>query len=264
MSAAGRTWQAETMAKISTHTMGTPVWADLNVETTEDRERLMGFFTALFGWSWDVNGPDMGHYSIATHDGAAVMGIGQGPGGAGVPTVYFGVRDIAAAVSLATAAGGTEVMGPMEVPETGHMAIVLDPTGAPLGLWQATNFKGFGAMYEPNAPGWFDHASSDYVTAAWYYSTLTGHATRNIGAGGLVLVDGENMFASLSPQAPGMPGGWSPIFVVESLERTRAVAIEQGATVVVEEQEVPGSAISVLLEPVTRHAVTVMRAGAQP
>ena len=99
-------------------------------------------------------------------------------------------------------------MGPMEMPGAGIMALVTDPTGAVHGLWQARDFQGFGVAYEPNAPGWFDHASSDPDAAATYYSTLTGHTVIEPSPGMKVLNVGEQWFASFSRESgPRATGG---------------------------------------------------------
>ena len=154
-------------------------------------------------------------------------------------------------------------MGPMEVPDTGIMALVSDPTGAVHGLWQGTNFKGFGVAYEANAPGWFDHASSDPAAAAAYYQGLTGHSVIEPEPGMRVLTAGEQWFASVSENQVGeRPNAqWNSIYVVEALEEARNKVRELGGTIVLEEMPVPGSAISVFVEPVMNTAVTIMGAG---
>jgi len=151
----------------------------------------------------------------------------------------------------------------MEVPGAGKMALVTDPTGAVHGLWQGGDFKGFGVAYEANAPGWFDHASNDPATAAAYYQGLTGHRVIEPEPGMRVLSAGEQWFASVSQnQVPERPGAqWNSIYVVDTLEDARAKVRELGGTIVLEEMPVPGSAISVFVEPVMNTAITIMGAG---
>jgi predicted enzyme related to lactoylglutathione lyase len=247
-----------------THHPGTPVWVDLNVETAEQRERLMDFYVALFGWTWEVSGEEMGHYSIAASAGRPVMGIGQGAGGSGAMVTYFATRDVAASAARASELGGRVLMGPMEIPGTGTMALVGDPTGATHGLWQAGGFEGFGVTYEPNTPGWFDHYSKDPAAAGAYYAALTGHHLLEPEPGLRILADGEQWFASMSSDPEDRPAQWNPIYIVDSLARAREVVTAHGAVVVLEEMPVPGSAITVFVEPVMHSAVTVMRAGEPP
>jgi predicted enzyme related to lactoylglutathione lyase len=233
------------------------------VETTEQRDALMSFFTSLYGWTWEVGDENMGYYSIASSDGAPVMGLGQGPGGAGAMVPYFATDDIDATAAKAAELGGTVFMGPMEVPGAGKMALVSDPTGAVHGLWQGGDFKGFGVAYEANAPGWFDHASSDPATAATYYQGLTGHSIIEPEPGMRVLTAGEQWFASISEnQVPERPAAqWNPIYVVDTLAAARAKVSDNGGAILLEEMPVPGSAISVFVEPVMNTAITIMGAG---
>ena len=221
------------MAKLDTHIIGIPDWVDVMVETTEQREALMSFYSSLYGWTWEVGGENMGYYSIAHSEGAPVMGLGQGPGGHGAMVPYFLTDDISASAETAAELGATVFMGPMEVPGAGIMALVTDPTGAVHGLWQEGEFKGFGVAYEANAPGWYDHASDDPAAAAAYYTTLT--------------------------ERPGAQ--WNSIYVVETLEAARDKIRKLGGTIVLEEMPVPGSAICVFIEPVMNTAVTIMGAG---
>jgi uncharacterized protein len=251
------------MAKLDNITIGIPGWVDAAVETTEQREALMKFYSALYGWTWDVGEEQMGYYSIASLNGAPVMGLGQGPGGAGAMVPYFYTDDIDTSAATAASLGGTVFMGPMEIPGAGVMALVTDPTGAVHGLWQAREFQGFGVAYEANAPGWFDHASNDPDAAAAYYSTLTGHTVIEPSPGMKVLNVGEQWFASVSQnQIPERPGAqWNSIYVVDTLEAARNKIRELGGTIVLEEMPVPGSSICVFIEPVMNTVVTIMGAG---
>jgi predicted enzyme related to lactoylglutathione lyase len=251
------------MPKLESHPVGIPEWVDIAVETTEQREALMSFYTSLFGWTWEVGDEQMGYYSIAQSDGAQVMGIGQGPGGDGKMTPYFKTDDINASAAKAAELGGTVLMGPMEIPNAGTMAWVTDPTGAVHGLWQEGNFTGFGVAYEANAPGWFDHASEDPDAAAAYYAALSGHSVIEPNPGMKVLSAGEQWFASFSQnQIPERTGAqWNSIYAVESLEAARNKIRDLGGIIVLEEMPVPGSAISVFVEPVMQTSVTIMGAG---
>jgi predicted enzyme related to lactoylglutathione lyase len=78
-----------------------------------------------------------------------------------------------------------------------------------------------------------------------------------------VLSAGEQWFASVTPnQLPERTTAeWNSIYVVDSLETARAKVRELGGTIVLEEMPVPGSAISVFVEPVMNTAITIMGAG---
>ena len=50
---------------------------------------------------------------------------------------YVLVDDIAASTQKARSLGATIVKDVTEVPDMGWLSVILDPTGAALGLWQA-------------------------------------------------------------------------------------------------------------------------------
>jgi predicted enzyme related to lactoylglutathione lyase len=251
------------MPKIATHANGMPSWVDVMVETSDQRQAVMDFYSSLYGWTWEVGGEEMGYYSIANLDGEPVMGVGQGPGGAGAMVPYFTTDDLDASIARAKELGGNVFMGPQVVGGAGAMALVADPTGAVHGLWQAADFKGFGVVYEPGAPGWFDHASNEPDKAAAYYSGLTGHGLIEPEPGMKVLANGEQWFASISQnQVPERPAAqWNSIYIVDTLDAARNKVRALGGTIVLEEMPVPGSAISVFVEPVMHSAITITGAG---
>lgn len=107
---------------------------------TTDVNRAKDFYTSLF--SWKLNDMDMG--PMGTYH---LIQPGEGPGGGmmkhpvpGAPSnwlVYVQVDDINAATAKAKSLGAQVMKDVTEVPNTGHFSIILDPTGAALGLWQS-------------------------------------------------------------------------------------------------------------------------------
>jgi predicted enzyme related to lactoylglutathione lyase len=254
------------MTLFTEHAAGMPCWIDVNVETREQREGLIAFYSALFGWTFDEGAAETGFYSIAYHEGQPVLGIGQGPGGAGNMVTYFSTPDIALSLKRVKARAGQLVMGPMQIMDSGTMALVMDCTGAMHGLWQPTTFAGFGVMYEPSSPGWFDHVSENTEAASAYYLDILANETDLHVEGDMeILRRGEQWFASLSKEdCSVIPPHWTPIFVVDSLDRFRNEVRKLGGNIIVEEMRVPGSAISVFQEPVMGSYLTVMAGGSDP
>lgn len=251
------------MPVITEHAQGMPCWIDASVNTTEQREGLIDFYSSLFGWTFDVNTPETGFYSIARHNGKAVLGIGEQPDGQGRWVTYFSTADIGRAVGRAKENGAQVFFPPMQVMDVGWMALVLDPTGAVHGLWQPITFAGFEVVYEPNAPGWFDHVSEDTERAAKYYENVLSHGIEADSQESMtILRRGEQWFASLSrEERSNQPPQWTPVFVVDSLDRVKNRVRELGGTIVVEEMPVPGSSISIFQDPIVGTYVTVMGAG---
>lgn len=249
------------MVSIHRSEIGVPAWLEVVVATREQHEQLRAFLSSLFDWSWELGGPESGYYSNALHDGAPVMGLAVRDGARGEVTTYFATNDVAASLARAEQLGARVSLPVTSIMDLGAMALVVDPTGAAVGLWQPGTFAGFGAAFEINAPGWFDHVSPDPEGAAHFYSGLTGHATTSPEEGVRVLQRGDRWFASLSLAPRDAPARWNPIMVVDTLARVREAVPRRGGTILIDEIPVLGGAVCVFTEPVNGTAITVMANG---
>jgi predicted enzyme related to lactoylglutathione lyase len=90
------------MPEFTRHEPGLPCWLDISVATAELRESLIDFYVTVFGWTFDVGGPETSFYSVALLAGKPVLAVGQQDGGTGAYIVYFGTDDIAVAAERAT------------------------------------------------------------------------------------------------------------------------------------------------------------------
>ena len=105
---------------------------------TTDVSKAKTFYGALFNWNLEDVPMPGGSYTI--------IKVGEGTGGGimknpmpGVPSfwlAYVEVADIAAATEKAKSLGATVMKDVTEVMGMGSLSIVIDPTGAALGLWQ--------------------------------------------------------------------------------------------------------------------------------
>lgn len=99
-----------------------------------DMPTVWTFYAAMFGWTkgeaMDM-GP-MGTYQLFAANGTVCGGMMTRPAETPGPywAYYFTVPDIDAAAARATAAGGTIVMGPVQVPGGAWVIQGLDPQGA--------------------------------------------------------------------------------------------------------------------------------------
>jgi len=241
-----------------------PCWVDVMVETEEQHHDLRAFLTTLFDWTWDLGGPEMGYYSIASSNGEPVLGLSRFEGARGATTTYFSTSDVDASVQRASELGATTVMPVSQIMELGYMAMLTDPTGVNFGLWQPGTFHGFGVQYEENAPGWFEHVSPDPQKAGELYAALTGFQLTTMGDDMRILQNGEQWYASVALAQGDDTPQWRPIFVVDSLQRIHEVVPRHGGAILVEEMPVPGSALCVFTEPVNGTVMTVMAAGVHP
>lgn len=103
---------------------------------TGDPAKAKKFYAGLFDWKLeDIPGMD---YTL--------VGVGQGTGGGmmknpmpGAPPhwlAYVQVDDVTASTKKTQALGATIAKDVTEVPNYGWFSVIVDPTGAAIGLWQ--------------------------------------------------------------------------------------------------------------------------------
>ena len=105
---------------------------------TTDVAKAKGFYSKLFDWKLEDLPMEGGTYTMI-HVGE---GTGGGlmkhpmPGASSFWLAYVLVDDIDAATKKVRALGGTVMKDKTEVMGMGWLAIIVDPTGAHLGLWK--------------------------------------------------------------------------------------------------------------------------------
>jgi predicted enzyme related to lactoylglutathione lyase len=112
-----------------------------NELNTTDVGKAKAFYGALFSWELkDVPMGAMGTYTtIGVGGGATGGGIMQHPM-PGQPSswlAYVSVDDVKAATAKAKSLGANVITDVTPIPEIGSFSIIMDPTGAVLGLFQA-------------------------------------------------------------------------------------------------------------------------------
>jgi predicted enzyme related to lactoylglutathione lyase len=154
---------------------GAPCWLDL---LTSDEARAREFYTGLFGWTAGESSPEFGGYFMFFRDGAPVAGaMPKMPGMENLPDVwgtYLAVDDIRKSVERAREAGAAVQAEPMDVADLGTSAILADPGGAQVGLWQAGTFAGLANTGQPGAPGWFELHTRAYDASVAFYRDVLG------------------------------------------------------------------------------------------
>jgi len=233
---------------------GTPCWVDLSVP---DLQRGLDFYGAVLGWTFVDSGEEYGHYTMCQVAGRNAAGISP-PMGEAQPsfwTLYLATSDVDATVKLAADAGGTVIMAPMDVPDTGRMAICADPTGGVFGLWQAGRHIGAEVANEPGSLVWEDARLTDVAAGRAFYSTLFPYTFGEVP--GLDLADYGTLDLDGRPVgglgglfgAAGAPSHWLVYFGVESTDGAVAAATERGAAVVSAPEDSPFGRMATLKDP---------------
>jgi predicted enzyme related to lactoylglutathione lyase len=106
---------------------------------TTDTAKAKAFYGKLFSWKMEdmQMGPGMTYTMIQPGEGTGGGLIQQmTPGAPSSWLAYVIVDDVKASTEQAKALGATVVQDVTEVPGMGWFSIIIDPTGAALGLWK--------------------------------------------------------------------------------------------------------------------------------
>jgi predicted enzyme related to lactoylglutathione lyase len=248
--------EEDTVPQRSSYTEGTPNWVDLQ---TPDVGAAKAFYASVFGWSYDDQPmPQGGAYSMALVAGDPVAAIApQSPdmAAAGTPpawNTYIATDDVDAAVARVAGAGGTVAMEPFDVVDAGRMAFVLDPSGAPVALWQARNHIGARRVNEPNTLTWNELMSNDLDAALPFYEAVLGVTARATPMGDdeyTMLYVGENETGGAAPPMEGAPNHWHVWFAVSDADAAAAAARDGGGRVIIEPTDMPVGRMATLADP---------------
>ena len=219
---------------------GMPSWVDL---ATTDVDAAKDFYSAMLGWTYqDEPAGEFGTYTMALHRGLPAAGIFSQPEeqrAMGLPPMwntYVAVDDVDATAAGAASAGGSVLMPPMDVMSAGRMAVLQDPTGAAICLWQAAKSAGAGVVSEAGAYAWSELLTGDQDAAAPFYEALFGWQGADMPGpdGSMVkmftLGDQPAASARALPME-GVPPHWFNYFAVEDADAAATTIAGKGGQV---------------------------------
>jgi uncharacterized protein len=240
------------MGERTSYTPGTFCWVDL---MAADQDAAKRFYASLFGWEYqDFPIGEGTFYSLALLDGKPVAAVTP-LAGEGIPphwNCYVSVEDADAAAARAQELGATVLLPAGDVGESGRLAMIRDPQGAILGLWQPGGHFGAGLVNVPGALSWNDVLSPDVEASAVFYRALFGWDIAEIpGAGGQYwsIANGEIKNGGMMPVPPGGHPAWNLYFAVEDTEAAMARAGELGGQIVMGPMAVPGGRFAIVRDP---------------
>ncbi|MGE2714022.1 VOC family protein [Mycolicibacterium litorale] len=237
--------------------LGAPIWIDLS---TSDMDRAQRFYAEVFGWTFTSSGPEYGGYVTAAKDGHVVAGLMpkhpdyDGPDGW---ITYLHTADIDATVAAATAAGGTNCGGVMDIPAKGRMALLTDPADGFVGLWQPGGHRGFEVVDEHGAPAYHQLTTRDFGAAldfyrqvfGWQYETVSDtdefrYATAMFDGAALVgVMDGGQFLGA------GTPSDWCVFLGSDDVDKTIALIVDHGGSVVRPAEDTPYGRLAAVADP---------------
>ena len=156
----------------ATTTVGKFVWRE---QVSSDPKQAQDFYTQLFGWGTEVFKPGEIDYTMISSGGQAHGGYGKALEGAPPPhwLSHVRVENVDETIEKAKGAGGKLAAGPFDMSEVGRMAIIGDPQGAYI------------AIYEPEGEGpsgegifvWEELGTTDADAAQRFYEQVIGWTT---------------------------------------------------------------------------------------
>ena len=243
------------MGKREGYDPGTFSWVDLS---TGDVGGAKDFYGGLFGWEFeDEEIPGGGVYTMCHLRGdavAAMVGQDQHPGHW---NNYVTVPSVDEAAEKAGRLGARVMEEPFDVMESGRMAVLADPDGAALCVWEPRDHIGAGRVNDAGCMAWNELQSRAPEKASSFYKDLFDWQLEPIEQ------DGATVYLTIRNSAGWMNGGimplsgrqgdapsfWLTYFTVPSCDRAVELAKESGGGLLAGPMEPGMGRIAVLNDP---------------
>jgi uncharacterized protein len=215
------------------HAPGTFSWVDL---TTSDAASAKDFYGGLLGWQFEDNEipGDGGIYTMCQVGGEAVAAIS--PQTSEFPphwNSYVTVASADAAAENAKEQGANLAQEPFDVMEAGRMAVIQDPTGAALCVWEPRDAIGATRVNDPGCLTWNELHTPDPDKALEFYTPLFGWGSEEIDTQGgpsyTIVKLGDRSNGGVMDAQEGEPPNWLPYFTVENRDSAADKATQLGA-----------------------------------
>ena len=253
---------------------GVPCWIDT---TQPDPDAAAAFYGELFGWDLENVMPEGSpKYYIARLGGKDVGAVSALPPGApesAAWNTYVWVDSADETAEKVRAAGGSVLMEPGDIGESGRMAVFADPGGAAFSVWQAKQHRGAGVVNEPGSLNFNDLNTTDLESAAAFYGAVFGWEMIDVGGFSAWALPAygdfleqrtpglrENMVAMGAPArfqevvasvraTPDVPAYWGVTFAVDDADAIATAAAELGGRVLVPPLDAPWVRLTVIADP---------------
>ncbi len=105
---------------------------------TSETDAAATFYSRLFGWGTEAFSGGKMSYTLFKANGRQVAGLMARPDDQMPPQwlAYVHVSDVDASTREARELGAKVCLEPKDIPTVGRIAVIQDPQGAPLGIFQ--------------------------------------------------------------------------------------------------------------------------------
>lgn len=234
------------MTKRNSAPIGAPCWTDLS---TTDVELSRQFYTELFGWQAQQPAAEFGGYFMFARDGTPVAGAMGGTEDSPATNAwkpYLAVEDVDRRLQLGLDHGARVRTPGVSVGNLGKQAVIADPSGAEIGLWQAGTFAGFTTINEPGAVMFVAIDVNDYPTQVAFYRHVFDwnpieEEVDNHHYAGFMDVESGRPLAGIGDEVENLEDGeasaWSVFFQCVDLDAAVASVGDLGGTVIKEPRD---------------------------
>jgi len=223
------------------------VWYDL---MTTDPKAAMEFYTKVMGWGTQ-DWPSPMPYTMWTVDGNPIGGVAKQNEEQGKAPPHWlasvAVKDVDRSVERVKELGGSVHFGPDDIPDTGRFAVIQDPQGAFIGLYQGREDPGAPEKPTRGKFSWHELTTSDHNAAFDFYAGLFGWAKttsfdmEGLGTYQMYGKDGRDFGGMFTkPADMPMPTAWLSYVMVDDVKRTAERITELGGKIINGPMEVPG------------------------
>jgi predicted enzyme related to lactoylglutathione lyase len=232
------------MATVTSQDPGTFCWIEL---ATSDATAAKAFYAGVFGWTAkDIPMGEHGFYTMLQNDGRDAGALYENKQMPPNWLSYVAVESVDDTIKTAKDLGANVMAGPMDVFESGRMAVLTDPQGAHFAVWEPKKHIGIGVFGESNSLVWNELATSDEEAARTFYTSLFGWTTKTDSSSPMQYTEihagerGIGGMYKLKPEMQGVPPNWIPYIAVDDCDATVAKTTELGGSVMMPPMDIPG------------------------
>jgi predicted enzyme related to lactoylglutathione lyase len=225
-----------------THPYGTFCFAELN---THDITQAQRFYGTVFGWKTEPLAED-GGYLVFQQNGRDVAALRHGKG----PTrwiPYLAVESADQTTIRARDLRASVVAPPFDLDGLARKAVIHDPAGGVIGLWEPRGHGGAAVLDEPGSMWWAELVTRDFPSAQKFYAGLLGWRavdTLKYGIRYSVFKLGDQAVAGLLPigadWGPVSPY-WQVLFAVDGCDAAVERARAAGGSLVFGPNDIPNA-----------------------
>ncbi len=214
-----------------------------NEIATRETETVSTFYCELFGWTAEEVDctPSYTIFKIGDNPIAGMIEMNE-EWPEETPThwgAYIHVEDVDATAAKVENAGGKICCGPMDAGEGGRLAVLKDPCGAVISLYKGgdgLNASGTSAFC------WNELLSTDTEKSSAFYSAVFGWMPMSMEGSGepyTLFMSGEDCAGGMLKMHWEGNQTWMAYVEVEDVDTTATKAVELGANLCAEPQDIP-------------------------